>query len=121
MSYSDPITCTYRFAAATLSSAATVARLQGPAGKSGRLIDMVVVTTTATTAASTALSIGTEADTDAYGVLTVPVTAIKLGVSGVVDTAATTTILPADTVVAIATDGGCTAGAGDISVTISWY
>jgi len=121
MSYSNPHTCTYRFPAATLSSAATVGRLIGPSGKSGRLVDMAVVTTTATTDAATALSIGTEADTDAYGVLTIPVTAINLGVNGVSTAAATTATLPADTVVAIATDGGCTAGAGDILVTIDWY
>lgn len=121
MSYSNPVTSTYRFPAATLSSAATLGRIIGPSGKSGRLRDMSVVITTATTVASTALTIGTEADTDAYGSLTIPVTSVNLGVSGVTDASATTEVLPADTIIAIATDGGCTAGAADILVTIDWY
>ena len=121
MSYSNAYTCTYRFPAATLSSAATVGRLIGPSGKSGRLVDIAVLVTTGVTVAACTVTAGTEADTDAYGSLTVPISAANSGTNGASDSAATTTVLPADTVVAIAAGGECTAGAGDILVTIDWY
>lgn len=121
MSYSSPMTCTYRFSAATLSSTDTVGRLIGPSGKSGRLEDVAVLVTTGVTVAATTVTVGTEADPDAYGVLTVPISSANAGSNGVVTTAATTDVLPADTVVAIAAGGECSAGAGDILVTISWY
>ena len=119
MSYSNPHTCTYRFPAATLSSAATVGRLIGPSGKSGRIVDMGVVVTTGVTVADCTVTAGTEADTDAYGSLTVPIGAANTAANGA--TLTSTTTLPADTVVAIAAGGECTAGAGDILVTIDWY
>ena len=76
MSYSDPIYTTYRFPAATLSSAAIVGRFVGPSGKEGRLIDIATVITTATTVASCTVDVGLTADVDAFGTLTVPVTSI---------------------------------------------
>ena len=119
MSYSNPPVCTYRFPAATLSSAATVGRLIGPAGMQGRLVDIATVVTTGVTVAACTVTAGTEADVDAYGSHTVPVSAANAGKNGV--TLTSTVVLPANTVVAIAAGGECTAGAGDILVTINWY
>ncbi len=119
MSYSETNPHTYRFPAATISTAATVGRLIGPAGKSGRLIDVAFVVTTGVTVAAGTVTVGTEADVDAYGSLTVPISAANSGTNGV--TLTSTVVLPANTVVAIAAGGECTAGAGDILVTIDWY
>lgn len=121
MSYSNPHTCTYRFPAATLSSAATVGRLIGPSGKSGRLVDVSVLVTTGVTVAACTVTAGTEADVDAYGSLAVPISSVNSGHNGVSTASATTTVLPADTVIAVAAGGECTAGAGDILVVIDWY
>lgn len=119
MSYSTPTTGTYRFPAQTLTTGATLGRIIGPKGKHGRVNAVGVVVTTGVTVAATTVTVGTEADVDAYASLTVPVTAANLGVNG--PTLVSGHELPADTIVAVATGGGCTAGAGDILVIIDWY
>lgn len=112
---------TYRFAAATLSSAATIGRIQGPAGKVGRVTGFEYVLTTATTVAATAVTIDTVAGLTAPFALSIPVKAINLGGSCTAANLKAGAELPADTIATIATDGGCTAGAGDLNVTVQWY
>lgn len=119
MSYSTPTTATYRFPAVSLINSATLGRIMPPSGKKGRIVDITVLVTTGVTVAASTVKVGTEATVSAYATLTVPVTAANLGVNGA--TLVTGHELPADTVVAVATGGGCTAGAGDICVTIDWY
>ncbi len=119
MSYSNPTTATYRFPAASLINAATLGRIMPPKGKQGRVVDVSVLVTTGVTVAASNVTVGTESDTDAYATLAVPVTSANAGLNGA--TLVTGHVLPADTVVAVASAGGCTAGAGDLLVVIDWY
>lgn len=119
MSYSNPDVANYRFPAATLTSAAVVGRILGPAGKSGRLVGISTIVTTGVTVAAASVELGVAADTDKYGSASVPVSSANAGVNTV--TAGTEHVIPADTVLDVYTDGGATAGAADINVTIAWY
>jgi hypothetical protein len=112
---------TYRFPAATLSAAATVGRIQGPAGKVGRVTGVEYLLTTATTVAATALTLDTVAGLTAPLSVSIPVLAINLGGAASAAELKAGAELPADTVVNVASDGGCTAGAGDLNITIQWY
>jgi len=122
MSYSNPTTITYRLPAATLSTAATIGRFIGPSGLTGRLVDICSVVTTGVTDASNTVTVGTAADPDAYGTLTVIVSAANAGQNGAtLVTTSGANIIAADTVHVINTGGECTAGAGDILVTVDWF
>lgn len=112
---------TYRFAAATLSSAAVVGRIQGPAGKVGRVVGLEYVLTTGTTTNPTVVTIDTVAGLTAPFAATIPVLAINLGGSATEAEVKAGAELPADTVATIASDGGAAAGAGDLNVTVAWY
>ena len=118
MSYSDSKVTAHKFPAATLSTAAILGRIQGPAGARGRLIDVSMIITTATTSASNTLDVGLVGDVDAYGIHTTPVTAVNLGANGMVRGA--TEKIPADSIVEISTNGECVAGAADITIFIDW-
>lgn len=119
MSYSNPTTCTYRFPAVSVTAAATLGRLIGPAGMKGRLVDIGYVVTTGVTVAASNLIVGVATDTDAYGTLAVPIAAANAVGNGM--TRGATTELPADTLVTVGSAGGATAGAVDALVTIEWY
>jgi hypothetical protein len=121
MAYDNPTTCTYHVEAATISAAATLLRLVGPKGKQGRLVDIGFVTTTATTSAASQLRVGTVADPDAYGILSVPVQAAAAVTNGATSYTTISNLIPANTYVALASDGGSVAGAGTISLTIDWF
>lgn len=112
---------TYRFPAATLSAAATVGRIQGPAGKVGRVVGMEYVLTLGTTGAVTNVSVDTVAGLVAPVSVAIPVLAINLGGAAAAAELKAGDELPADTVANVDTDGGCTAGAGDLIVTVQWY
>jgi len=123
MSYHDPVYTTHTLAAATLSSAADLLMVTGPRGHQGRLVGISAVVTTSTTVAATELRVGDAADADQYGIISVPVA--TAGAAAVYNEATIydvdTNLMPADTTVIIATDGGCTAGAADVSVIIAWF
>lgn len=127
MSYSNPQTAVYRFPAATLSSAGIIGRIIGPSGKQGRLIDIGCVVTTGVTVAANTIDVGLTADVDAFGTLTVPISAANAVSNGMVrtdtdgDGVYDDVDIPADTVVEVSTNGECTAGAGDVLVMIDWY
>lgn len=112
---------TYRFPAATLSAAATVGRIQGPAGKVGRVVGLEYVLTLGTTVAVTNVSVDTVAGLVAPVSVAIPVLAINLGGAAAAAELKAGDELPADTVANVDTDGGCTAGAGDLIVTVQWY
>ena len=118
MSYSIPTTCTYRFPAASVVSAATLGRLIGPKGMTGRLVDIGTVVTTGVTVANSDVIVGTAGDTDAFGTLPVVISAANAVANGM--TRGTSEIMAADTLVVVGTAGGATAGACDILVTIDW-
>ena len=119
--YANPIRATYFVQAATLSSAAELLNIAGPSGKQGRLVDISVFVTTGVTFAAALLSLGSTTDGDAYGTLSVPVTAADGVVNGATSLTDDDNLIPADAAVVLATDGGCTAGAGSIAVTIDWF
>lgn len=129
MSYSNGIMMTYKFAAfAGLSAAGQSSeKIAGPAGATGRLVSMVaVVTTGVTVAAGTATLRNNVTTTETYGSLTVPVLAAELSAADLVindqGPGATTDVsrIPADAQLELDGDGGATAGAADIYVTILW-
>jgi hypothetical protein len=119
MSITNPTDVAYRFPAATLSTAGVIGRIQAPSGMKGVVVDVSCVTTTATTVAACTVDVGTSADPDAYGVQTIPVTAVNLGVNGFDDVF--NHEIPEGTLVEVSANGECTAGAGDITVIINWY
>ena len=112
---------TYRFPAAAIAAAGVLGRVIGPAGRRGRVIGAEYVVTTGITGAASAITVDTNAG------LTGPFTfdAEVAGVnSGGVASAAELKAgaeLPADTVIEVQTDGGASAGAADLVITIQWY
>tara|TARA_R110000765_G_scaffold195825_7_gene301305 strand:+ start:6975 stop:7340 length:366 start_codon:yes stop_codon:yes gene_type:complete len=121
MAYHDPIYTTHTLKAQSIATAATMLSVVGPRGKVGRLESVSAVVTTGTTDAATELRVGTAADADKFGTLSVPVATAGNGYNNATIANIDTNPMPANDVVLIATDGGCTAGAADISVTIAWY
>jgi hypothetical protein len=117
----NAISISYTLVAATISSAANLLSIMGPPGKSGILRSMSVVLTTATTDATTELRVGDAGDADQFGVLSVPIASIGAGQNDLTVYGGRENIMPKDTAVIIATDGGCTAGAADIVVVIDWF
>jgi hypothetical protein len=123
MAYNQPITSTYTLRAATISSAATMLTVIGPRGYKGRLMGIGAVVTTSTTDAATLLTVGTAADGDKFGTLSVPVATAGAAAAynNPTITAVDSNIMAENTAVVIATNGGCTAGAADVTVTIDWF
>lgn len=123
MSFSNPIEVTYTAAAnASLSTAAVAKRIIGPKGKRGRIRSAAVITTTATTVAASAVQVGPAGGTATECLdMVVPVTAINLGVSATQAEISAGADLAADTVYEISGDGGASAGAGDITITVGWF
>jgi hypothetical protein len=119
MSYSNPTNTTYRFTAASLIASATLGRIIGPAGMTGRLLDIGYALTTGVTVAASSIRVGSVGTTNAYGTLAVPIAAIDTVGNTMVRGA--TIDIPKDTAVLIGSGGGATAGAADIIVTIDWY
>ncbi len=121
--YNQPTTSTYTLRAATISTAATLQSVIGPRGMQGRLVGIGAVVTTNTTNAATLITVGTAADGDKFGTLSVPIATAGPAAAhnNPTLTPVDANLLAADTAVIIATNGGCTAGAADISVTIDWF
>lgn len=123
MAYNQPVTSTYTLRAATISAAATLLTVIGPRGYKGRLVGIGAVVTTSTTVAATALTVGTAADADKFGTLSVPVA--TAGAAAAYNNATITAIddnlMAANTAVVIASGGNGGLGAADITVTIDWF
>lgn len=131
-SYDNALRETYRFAAATLSAAAVVGRFIGPAGKRGRITNVSHVVTTDVTVAAAVVTIGVNGASNPVS-HTVPISSAnaavaipKASLSGQVegtDGLASGEIaeLAADTLVEVASNGGPTAGAADLIVTVDWF
>jgi hypothetical protein len=118
MSYSNPISSVYRFPAQSVIAAAELARIVGPKGLTGRLVSVATVVTTGVTVASSSVIVGSAGDADAYGSLTVPVSAANALNNTM--SRGVTDFIPADTAVVVGSGGGATAGACDILVHIDW-
>ena len=121
--YDHPIQVTYTFPAQTVSGDAVIGNFQGPAGKRGRVLDISYEVTTDVTVAAATLNVGNTQDDAANAECTVAV-----GAAGTVGAAtaaqlnpADTNFLAADTKAILASDGGATAGAADVHVTVGWF
>ena len=117
MSYDNPQTSTYSILGATLSSATTLGRIAGPAGKTGIVKDISVSVTTGVTVAANLLSVGITGTLGKFATQSIPIIGVDNvigGVTQVADIAAGESVL-------VSTDGGCTAGAADVFVTIDWF
>lgn len=131
MSYSDPVIVTHVVKAATVSGAAIIARFPTPVAENGislvgRIVSFGAVATTATTVAVTALSLGDGTDANAYGVITVPITTINTRAAlTFVDGPATDSTNGlkevASGLIVVTSDGGSTAGAIDLEITVAYY
>jgi len=128
--YDNAETRVYRFPAAAIASAAVFGRFIGPAGKVGRVRGIEYVVTTSTTVAASNLSVGNNGAV-APAACQVPVasanaggtwTAAQKAAAGAEVVAGTNDVeLAANTVVECASDGGSTAGAADVIVTVDWF
>lgn len=123
MAYNQPITSTYTLRAATISAAATMLTVMGPRGHKGRLMGIGAAVTTTTTVAATELRVGSTADADKYGILSVPVVAASSSAvyNNATIYAVDSNIMPANAPVLIASGGNGGNGAADITVTIDWF
>jgi len=128
--YDNADTRVYRFPAATLSAAAVVGRFIGPAGKTGRVRGIEYIVTTGTTVAASLVTVGNNAAVLPASI-SVPVasandggamTAAEVRAAGAAQVAGVNDVeLDADTVAEVASDGGSTAGAADLIVTVDWF
>jgi len=119
--YANALRETYRYPAASLASAAVVGRFIGPAGKTGRVVNVAHVVTTDVTVAAGAVTVDTNAGLTSPVSHTVPVSAANAAVAVPYASLKGQTELPADTVVEVQADGAPTAGAADLVVTVDWY
>jgi hypothetical protein len=111
---------TYRFSALTVSGGAIIGRVQGPAGKVGRVVGFEYILTTGVTVAAAGITVG-ENGAAAPFTTSMPIAAINTGGAATATQFKAGSELPADTVIEIADDGAATAGAADIALTIAWY
>jgi hypothetical protein len=119
--YDNPIQVSYRFPAVTVSTAAVLGRMAGPSGRAGRVLSIAAVVTTDVTVAPALLTVDTNAGLTNPPSLSLPVGAANsIAGSTQADTEGADE-LPADTVIELQSDGGATAGAADVTVTIGWF
>lgn len=119
--YDQPIQISYRFETLTLSSAATIARLSGPAGREGRVLAITGVITTGTTTNPTVVTVDTVAGLTNPPSVSVPVLSADAPFGSTQALTEGADALPADTEIILVTDGGAATGAADVTVTVGWY
>ncbi len=119
--YDEAFHAAYFFPAVAIDTAAVIGRVAGPAGKTGRLVGISTVITTATTVAASELRVGTITDPDAYGTQAVAVLSADAVVTLTTDLTTDANLITADTVVEMSSDGGATAGDGDVTIYIDWF
>lgn len=121
MAYHDPVYETYTLPTADMTSASTLLNVAGPEGHKGVLVSVGAVITTDVTGSSSTIQIGDSGDATKFGSLSVPVaTSGNLYNSPTINDV-DSNLMPADTIVEIACDGGATAGQADTKVTIAWF
>ena len=120
--YDKPLRETYFLAAVDISPTIVLASVVGPKGRKGRIVNFSYVLTTAVTVADNVLTVGPNADASPV-TLTQAFTGSAIGANDAITNAQAYAHveLAADTNVEIASDGGCTAGAADIALTVEWY
>lgn len=122
ITYDQPLRQTYTLLASAVATSGTKLTVMGPAGRKGRLAAMGAVVTTATTATVSIISVGITGTLGKFGSLTIPVgAAVVTTANAMVDLTTDANLIPADTPVLISSNGGSTAGAADLTVTIDWF
>lgn len=119
--YDNPIQVSYRFDAVTVSTAGVLGRMAGPSGRAGRVLSIAAVVTTDVTVAASVLSVDTNAGLADPATLTLPVGAANTVAGSLQADTEGASELPADTAIELQSDGGSTAGAADVTVTIGWF
>lgn len=112
---------TYRFAGLTVTAAAVIGRVQGPAGKVGRVVGFEYILTTGVTVGAAGITVDTNAGLTAPFTTSLPIAAVNTGGAATATQLKAGDELPADTVVELSSDAAATAGAADIALTIVWY
>lgn len=121
MAYDDPTLVTYSFPAATLSTNGIIGYLGGPAGLTGRVESIVYTVTTGVTVAAAEINVGAVADDADNAVCAVPIASANATSGSTLANVSAKNSLAADTDIIVSSDGGCTAGAADVFVTVAWF
>lgn len=121
--YDQPIQVTYKFPAAVLSAAAVIGEIAGPAGRSARALSIAaVVTTTLTGSTDAVVTVDSVGGVTTPPSLTIPGDTADGGIAG--STQGNTegaSELPGDELLQVSSDGGPSAGAADLYVTLGWF
>jgi len=132
MSYSNGIQTTYIAAGAAIDTAAVIGRfpaLEHPenGGLTGRIVGVMVQCTVQLTGAGpSVISIGDGSDANKFGTISVADTAanaravVTFTDGETVDSTNGSNRIPADTVITLTSDGGHTAGDGDVYLVVEW-
>lgn len=112
---------TYRFPAVALDTGAVFGRFIGPAGKIGRVRGIEVIVTTSTTGSATDVTVDTNAGLTTPPNATVVAATAPDGQTTTPAQLADGDNLPADTIIEVASDGGNSAGDGDVTVSVDWF
>lgn len=112
---------TYRFALAALDTAAIFGRIQGPAGKVGRLTGVEWVVINELTTNPTVLTFDHAVALPLLPTVSVAAAAAALGGSATEAELKAGAEFLADTIVECTSNGGAAAGDADVNITIQWY
>lgn len=125
MSYSNGQQTTFVAAAAAIDTAAVIGTfptIEHPenGGLTGRIIGLMVLCTVQLTGAGpSVISIGDGTDADAYGTFSIADTAAGARAE-VTYTPGVASRIPADGIIVLTSDGGHTAGDGDVYLMVEW-
>jgi len=112
---------TYSFMSAALDTAAIFGRIQGPAGKVGRLVGVEWHIVAELTTNPTVVTFDHAAALTALPTISVAAAAINLGGSATEAELKAGAEFRADTIIECTSNGGAAAGDADVHVTIQWY
>ena len=112
---------TYQFMAAALDTAAIFGRIQGPAGKVGRLIGVEWHVVAELTTNPTVVTFDHAVALTGLPTVSVAAAAINLGGAATEAELKAGAEFLADTIIECTSNGGAAAGDADVTVTIQWY
>lgn len=121
ITYDQPLRITYLLLAVSLSSAADLLKIAGPAGREGRVQSISTVLTTGVTTNPSDIDVGDGSTGDKYASLVVPVSATDSIANDPTILTGDDVPIPADSLVVISTDGAAAAGAANVVVVIDWF
>ncbi len=112
---------TYQFMNAALDTAAIFGRIQGPAGKVGRLVGVEWHVVAELTTNPTVLTFDHAVALTDLPTVSVAAAAINLGGAATAAELKAGAEFLADTIIECTSNGGAAAGDADVTVTIQWY